>query len=403
MSTPVPTTRGRDLRIDALRGIFIVSMTAGHLAGGTAVDYLAHPLRWVDGAAGFVLFSGLVLGMMLRARARTEGTRTGVAWLLRRARFLYLAHVALTVTGVLARSATGRPDFLPSVDELGGPVPALAGIALLRVQPPYLNVLPLYVVLLAVVAPLCLLALTRRRWSLVLVPSVLLYAAGQADPGLLHVADLVSTPGTWAWACWQLLFVGGLIAGWHWRDSVRPWLVEHRRPVVVSAVAVTAVLAVLANAFDLLAGSAGRFAPLVAASFDKYALRPGVVVYLLAAVVVTYVVLGRLHADGPGAAVSRRLATIGSRSLDCYLMLSAVQLVVLGLWPVRPAWVSAVLLAATLVVMHRFALLRAGGARLRLPRRADGQPRLSLPAGSTVGSPGVRAPLPAEPRLVPVG
>ena len=151
------------------------------------------------------------------------------------------------------------------------------------------------------VGPLCLLALRRGWWAPVVGASVGLYVAGQADPGLVDVADLASAPGTWAWATWQVLFVGGLVTGWHWRRDVRPYLERHRRGVVTASVLTTALLAVAANAFDLLAGGAGRFAPLVEDLFEKYALRPGVVAYLAVAVVTLYAVLGRAR-DGRRAA-----------------------------------------------------------------------------------------------------
>lgn len=348
---PVRTTAGRDLRLDALRGIFILSMTAGHLAPDTWIDYASHPLRWVDGAPGFVLFSGLVLGMMQRGLTARAGEPAGRSWLWRRARFLYLVHVGLTLTGVLVRSGTGRLSYLPSVGDLGGPLPALVGVLTLQVQPAYMNVLPLYVVLLGVAAPLTLAAVRRGRWQWPLVLSLLLYLAGQAHPHLVDLADLSSSPNTWSWASWQLLFVGGFVAGWHWRALVRPWLSAHRRILLVGSAGTVAVLAFAGNAYDLLGGAGTRAEPLVVELFEKYSLRPGVIALLFAAVAVSYALLGRIRRGTPGDRIAAFLATIGSRSLDCYLLLSVVQLALFAAWPQRPVAGTAAVLVLTVAAM----------------------------------------------------
>lgn len=360
-ATPTPRSPApRDRRIDALRGFFVVSMTTGHLAMATVLDRLTHPIRWVDGFSGFVLSSGLVLGIVL-VRRPAAGPGSATRWLLRRAAVLAAAHVGLVVLAMLVRLATGRLGFVPTPAELGGLLPTAVGLVTLRVQPPFFTVLPLYVLLLGVAAPVVLAALRRGRTALVLAASAALYAVSQAAPYATVVADLAPGQTTVSPGAWQVLFVGGLVAGWHWRDTVRPWLARHRAAVVAASTAVVGAVVVLANGMEALPGLAGPWWPTVDALVGKDALRPGRVVLLAAAVVVGHVVLSAL-AGSLAAVVTRQLELIGSRSLECYLLLSVVQLAVFSLWPDRSTADSAVAVALTLAGMR---WLATSGVRLR--------------------------------------
>ncbi|NLG47179.1 OpgC domain-containing protein, partial [Gordonia sp. (in: high G+C Gram-positive bacteria)] len=55
---------GRDLAIDATRGVAIWSMISLHFAAGTIVAAPTHEYPYVDGMSAFVLLSGLVLGIV---------------------------------------------------------------------------------------------------------------------------------------------------------------------------------------------------------------------------------------------------------------------------------------------------------------------------------------------------
>lgn len=53
-------------------------MIASHLAAGSFLDKVSHPSVWVDGASGFVLFSGILIGIVQRSTRRRHGTAAGV-------------------------------------------------------------------------------------------------------------------------------------------------------------------------------------------------------------------------------------------------------------------------------------------------------------------------------------
>jgi hypothetical protein len=364
----------RDQRIDVLRGVFIVSMTTGHLAAGQALDRLAHPLVWVDGAAGFVLFSGLVLGMAQRSRVLRSGPAAGRRWLLARARQLYVIHVVTTLGAFVVRAATGHPLVLPSATHLGGAWRTVWGVLLLRIQPSYFNVLPLYVFLLVVAVGM--LELVRRgRWPVVLAGSAALYAASQVRPGVLLLADIHVGPETWVWGAWQVLFVGGFVLGWHWRYAVVPWLHARRKVLVRTAVASTALLAAVGHLLSIPALGAVPAATAVNGAFEKYGLRPGVVVYLAVALLASYWVLGRIGAWPVVRPITGFLGRIGTQSLDCFITLTLVQVVVFACWDgAHPPLFDGAVVALALAAMYAVSTWRgrpSGSSEHRAARGRD--------------------------------
>ncbi|GAC1376322.1 MAG: hypothetical protein NVSMB4_05030 [Acidimicrobiales bacterium] len=363
----------RNPTLDAMRGIFILSMTAGHLASGTDVDRWAHPLVWVDGAAGFVLFSGLVLGMQQRRMVERTGPVSGRRWLVRRAWFIFVVHVLLTMAALTLRTVTGRPAFLPPMDRFGGPLGSFVGVITLRVQPDFCNVLPLYVVLLLV--SVGIVELLRRGHNIACVGlSVSLYVAAQVDPHIVFMADLSVGANTWSWGAWQVLFVAGMVTGWHW-ERVSRTLRAFRRSLLVVAGVVTAALVVIGNLVASRSWPFGGGTSWADLLFAKYELRPGVPVYLAAATVVTYVGLRRLANCRGGRSVTSVLSRIGSRSLDCFIMLSLVQLCVFTVLPAdRPDSLDLALVAVSALGYWVLATVRLRGRGLR-PGLARPAPR----------------------------
>lgn len=371
---------GRDVRIDVLRALCIVSMTAGHLAAGTIVDRASHPLVWVDGAAGFVACSGLVLGRVQRKVDARFGSIEAHRRLLRRAAMIWSIHVALCVVALTAREVAGTPAFFPTVAALGGPVRALSGIATLQVQPDYLNVLPLYVLLL-LAANGAVFLLRNRLGALCLALSVAAWGWTQVGTHLDGAPQLWQSDTTFRVGAWQLLFVGGLVAGWHW-NAVRSWCEDRRRTLVPAALGLTVALALLGQA--VRAGwSPSWFEP----AFEKYRLRPGVVVYALLAAIACYWVAGRL----PHGPIWRGLARLGSRSLDCFVVLSAAQLLVFCFRPAARSTLESALEVAVVLLLDA-ALV---GWRRRAKGRRAVPPAASDPSAAADHAPYVvPAPLP---------
>jgi hypothetical protein len=254
----------RDLRIDLFRGIAIVFVVVNHV-GLVSVfqDVTQEAIGVVSGAELFVLLSGVVLGMVYRPKVVSGGIGEVVIRTSRRAWKLYCTALGVVLlvfalslipgvnagyvttftdegTGALGSSASGRVyDLYGGIDQLlGYPVnpQIIVDILLLRLGPWQFNVMGLYVVLL-VLSPLILWALSRRAWALVLVVSAVAYAVGAG----LRLRLLPSQfEDSFPLLVWQLLFVVGMVAGFYRREILR-WFSTRWGAVLATAVVILGV------------------------------------------------------------------------------------------------------------------------------------------------------------------
>ena len=234
--TPLPhrAPSTRDPRLDVLRGICLVMIFINHVPGNAFERLTSRNFGFSDAAEGFVLMSGIAAGLAYSMDFRLPGRLwTGQARVWRRVWTLYMVHLVTTAAGLGAVAAValwlGNPE--PLTENLmkylfTEPVKALVGIPLLTHQLGYLNILPPYLVLLAVAPPVLWLA--WRRPAEALAASVLLwFYAGVFRWNLPNFP----IPGGWFFnpLTWQLIFVVGLLTGMAIRDGrrlvpVRRWL-----------------------------------------------------------------------------------------------------------------------------------------------------------------------------------
>lgn len=285
-------------------------MTLAHICYGSALFRAISFVPWIDGASGFILISGLVLGMLCRRRTDTTGVASAEVRLARRTVLLYASHVALTTLTVLVSLATATPDpTLP--DYPGYPAVQIAGwLVSMQVNPQYIDILSMYVVLLAL-AMIWVPMLRRGRWAVVLASSTALY-------GIAVLTDwgrFPDQPDGWSYfntAAWQALFGTAFVAGWYWL-RIGEWL---RSPAAfVSAVGI-----------GLLVAAAGFFAHHVGAGtalFEKTNCGLGRITLAWAAFVVLYQLARSAVARAPALVIP--IALIGSRSLACFIALCVVE------------------------------------------------------------------------------
>src|SRR5919201_113063 len=108
----VPEARGkRDLRIDLLRGFCVFVMTVDHVGGESSWLYVLTGGNhfYVSAAEGFVLLSGISMGMVHASIIGRNGVGAMLAKVFARARFLYVLTVALTISFAAASAALGTP------------------------------------------------------------------------------------------------------------------------------------------------------------------------------------------------------------------------------------------------------------------------------------------------------
>lgn len=324
-------TSRRDPTLDIIRGLCIVSMVIGHLADGSPLYAVTHGQIWVDGATGFVLLAGLVLGMVQR-RSRPV---PGAVLLARRARLVWAAHVALVVLALLmAPWRQMYPAATAPADERGGWLPALWQAATLRLNPIDVDILSMYVLLFGVAAVAVVLLRARLLWLLVTV-SVAVYAVGLGAPSWASLPRYAGGAGThFNIATWQALFLSAFVLGWYWRSPrVQALLADQRTwRVTVGVVGGAFLLHQLVERFGVLASLPGPEA-VVRTVFDNSTLGVGRIVLGWAVFAVLYRALRSRRAAVGVAPLARVCEPLGRRSLAAYVILTVFDLLLPSLAP----------------------------------------------------------------------
>lgn len=273
-------------------------MVLCHLHGSGLLYRITHVHPAFDGASGFVLLSGLVLGMVQRRRLNREGLPALQAKTARRLGLLYLAQVGLGTLALLV-----SPPF--RVYAAADPAVAVLGVLTLQVAPSVGNILRMYVVffILALVAYRLLAA---RRTVALLSASLALYVGGAyLAPAYTTFSSGPTQAEAFSWAGWQLLFFSALVLGWHWqRLDVAGFLELRRWPVLAAALGGLVV---------------SRIAyPYLPELFAKDKFAPGRILVAYLGVAFLIVSVDLLLARVPHQ-IFRPLTALGQRSLDSYL------------------------------------------------------------------------------------
>jgi len=211
---PEPSTQ-RDLRLDFFRGVALILIFVDHIPENVLSLFTLQSICFFDAAEVFIFISGFTAALVYGRRLTTKGPIYASAQVWRRAWQLYVAHIFLFVLFVAEVSYTAAKVKNPMYTEemrvadfLEEPHIAVVKALTLQFQPAFLDILPMYILVLAIF-PAVLLGL-RRNWLLALVPSALLYAA-------VHVFDISvpAYPAGHVWffnpLAWQFLFVAGAV------------------------------------------------------------------------------------------------------------------------------------------------------------------------------------------------
>jgi hypothetical protein len=203
---------GRDLRLDLFRGLALWLIFLDHIPSNLVAWITLKNYGFSDATEIFVFISGYTAAFVYGREMLNRGFVIAGARVLRRAWQVYVAHIFLFMIYMaeLAYVTTNfeNPLFSEEIDLLGSlkePGSTLVRALLLTFQPPNLDILPLYIVLLAGFPPVLWLLL--RRPTLALAGSVALYAAAWK-----FELELTAYPrGTWFFnpLAWQLIFVFG--------------------------------------------------------------------------------------------------------------------------------------------------------------------------------------------------
>lgn len=231
--TPLPRTQ-RDPRLDVFRGLCLVMIFINHVPKNVFEQFTSRNFGFSDAAEGFVMMSGIAAGLAYSSDFRLrERVMTGITRVWKRVWTIYLAHV-LTTAGALALAAASvlltsdaQILFDNNIEYLfNQPLETLVALPLLLHQFGYINILPLYLVLLFF-APVALFLAWRRPMLLLAGSVALWFVAGVWRLGLPNWP----MEGNWFFnpITWQVIFVIGLLTGVAIRDGrrfvpVMPWL-----------------------------------------------------------------------------------------------------------------------------------------------------------------------------------
>lgn len=212
----------RDLRLDLFRGFALLTIFINHVPGTPYEEWTSRNFGFSDAAEAFFIMSGVAAALAYSRRFRPEGPGYSGIWsatapIWSRAWTLYLVHLALTAWTiaivVVASRYFAEPELLMRINlraMFTDPLGTLAGIPLLSHQLGYVNILPVYAVLL-MVTPLLILAALRHPLLLALGSALLWFLAGLFRLNFPNFPN----PGGWFFNpfSWQAVFVTGLLIG----------------------------------------------------------------------------------------------------------------------------------------------------------------------------------------------
>jgi len=210
----VPAKAERDLRLDLFRGLALWLIFLDHIPSNSVSWVTIRNYGFSDATEIFVFISGFTAAFVYGKAMRESGFLIAGIRVLKRAWQIYVAHVFLFAI-YLAEIAYIAQRFdnplyteeMGILDFLKQPDVTIMQALLLKFKPVNMDVLPLYIVLIASFAPVIWLML--RSPTLALALSGLLYCT----MWWFDINFPAYPSGTWAFnpLAWQLLFVFG---GW---------------------------------------------------------------------------------------------------------------------------------------------------------------------------------------------
>jgi hypothetical protein len=328
LALPEPST-SRDLRLDFFRGVSLILIFIDHIPENILSYFTLQAVTFFDAAEVFIFISGYTAALVYGRRLASKGALYATAQVLRRAWQLYVAHIFLFVLFIAEVSYTATVFKNPMYNEemrvadfLGEPHIAVIKALVLEFQPTFLDILPLYILML-MIFPVILLGL-RRHWLWVLVPSAIIYLAVQ-----IFDITVPAYPEGHVWyfnpLAWQFLFVAGAVLGNRSEDESVARMVKRAYPVA----AVVFVAALLVKVSWTIHGVWEAFPGLFLKELwpvNKNNLSPLRLVPFFALVLLVATLVPR-HARFLDSRAARPLVVCGQQSLEIFclsILLSAL-------------------------------------------------------------------------------
>lgn len=216
--------KGRDLRVDFFRGLALFCIFLDHIPHDALGRFTVRNMALNDATEIFILLAGYAASLVYGRKMDRAGVVSAAGDMLKRTWTLYIAHIFLFVVFVAEVAAFARllvrPHYLDMIGLrylMASPLGAFEDAVKLTYQPSFLNVLPLYVVIMGGIA----FVLPLLRWPRVLLAlSFALYVAARVLGWNLPT----SSGHGWFFnpLAWQLLFVLGALFARYGRPNLPP-------------------------------------------------------------------------------------------------------------------------------------------------------------------------------------
>ncbi|MWV23968.1 OpgC domain-containing protein [Methylobacterium sp. 2A] len=227
--TPHPAKPVRDARVDVLRGLALLTIFVDHIPRNAPALVTLHNFGFSDAAEIFVLLAGYSSMIAYGGLFRRAGVRTTLVRIARRCLRIYLFQAGLLfATLIIVRIWMDLTGLVPRFGVAPllqmGLVPGLLRGLALNALPNYLDILPLYILLLALF-PLVYVGMRRGVWG-VLALSGTVWLAANVDHQL-NLPNAAAVDDGWYFNpfAWQFLFVIGAALALAVRagDGLLPW------------------------------------------------------------------------------------------------------------------------------------------------------------------------------------
>jgi len=226
---PRPAKPIRDARVDVLRGLALLTIFVDHIPRNAPALFTLHNFGFSDAAEIFVLLAGYSSMIAYGGLFRRAGVRTTLMRIARRCLRIYLFQAGLLfATLIIVRVWMDLTGLVPRFGVAPllqmGLVPGLLRGLALNALPNYLDILPLYILLLALF-PLVYVGMRHGVWG-VLALSGTVWLAANVDHQL-NLPNAAAVDDGWYFNpfAWQFLFVVGAALALAVRagDGLLPW------------------------------------------------------------------------------------------------------------------------------------------------------------------------------------
>ncbi len=314
----------RDARLDFFRGLALLMIFINHTSGNLLSHGTLQRLGFADAAEVFVFIAGMAAIFAYRKAFNSGGLAAAFRVVGQRIRTLYIVHLAVTVGVIVLAIATMMlGSGFDIVAKLGlqplfaDPVAALVRVPLLTFQPHYLDILPLYVLLLAAVP--FILAGFRLHIGLPVLVSTAFYIYVQMTG--VNLPDLGDARG---WflnpMAWLLLFViGGTAAEMTLRGMWARLSAPLLHVITLAAVLYTVFALIHAAPWTMLPGLEGAWFAPFAPDVNKTSLSWHRLLDILAKVWVVAVLVPRQGAFFQ-AGIGKAVSLAGRQSLPVFVL-----------------------------------------------------------------------------------